>query len=78
MISGYDVGTEVKWNDNNALQVGVIEKVFTQSQRIQLKDRISDINVGDDSPTYLISTADGEQLILRHQDVMLKSFNHHT
>lgn len=78
MISGYDVGTEVKWNDTNSLQVGIIQQVFTHSTHIQLSGKPTHVSVSDNSPKYLILTSDDEQVILPHQDVVRKTVNNHT
>jgi len=78
MILGYPVSTEVKWNEANSLQVGVIQQVFTRPTHIQLNGRMAYVDVSDKSPTYLILTTGNEQVILSHTDVIRKSVNNHT
>lgn len=78
MIQGYEAGTEIKWNEENTLTTGVIERVFTESQDIELDGETSHVTVGNEVPTYLVRHHSGRRLILAHEDVMLKRTNPHT
>ena len=78
MISGYQVGTEVKWNLENTLTTGTIERVFRESDVIEIDGRRLIVNVSRNSPTYLVRHHSGQYLVLPHQDVMLKRTNLHT
>jgi len=78
VISGYVIGTEVKWNEDNTLTTGVIKDVYRSSAEITIDGQTRLIEVSDDVPTYLIEDHDGNILILAHTDVTLKSSNLHT
>lgn len=78
MITGFDVGTQVKWNDENTLTTGVIRKVFYQPETVEVDGQTFRVEVSDHSPTYLVQHHTGELLILPHQAVFLKDMNAHT
>jgi hypothetical protein len=79
MISGYEPGTEVKWNSiGETLTIGTVAKVYRASTDVELDGEVVHVDVREDSPSYLINRADGGQIILSHHDVMLKEVNEHT
>ncbi|MCA9912476.1 MAG: hypothetical protein KC496_03985 [Anaerolineae bacterium] len=78
MITGYKIGTDVKWNEENTLTTGVIEQVFYQPTTALVNGQECSIAVSEKSPTYLVRHHDGKQLVLRHVDVMKEHTNHHT
>ena len=78
MITGYAVGTRVKWNEQNTFTTGVIEQVFRETQEVDLNGESVLVKVGDDSPSYLIRDHTNRYLILPHADVILKASNVHT
>ncbi len=78
MITGYEIGTEVKWNQANSLETGVVEAVYRTPTRVVLNGELVQVEVSDGSPTYLILRYDGQHVLLPHQAVMLKSTNSHT
>ena len=78
MISGYVIGTEVKWNEDNVLTTGIIKEVYRSSTEVNLDGQAKFIEVSDDVPSYLIEDHDGNTLVLPHTDVTLKSSNLHT
>lgn len=78
MISGYEVGTEVKWNSSNSLATGTVEKVFREPEDIEIAGQKLHVGVSENSPTYLIRHQNGEYTILPHRDVFLKHMNDHT
>lgn len=78
MITGYDVGTEVKWNEENTLTIGTVRQVFRQSGETEVHGQRIYVKVSEESPSYLIQKTDGTYVILPHQDVMLKETNLHT
>ncbi len=78
MISGYVIGTEVKWNENNVLTTGIIQQVYRSSTEVTLDGQTKVVEVNEDVPSYLIEDHEGNGLILSHTDVSLKSSNLHT
>lgn len=78
MITGFEIGTEVKWNYEGTLTTGIVEHVFYRPELIDLDGKTVRVSVTDDSPTYLIRHHSGEQFILPHRDVFLNSMNDHT
>ena len=78
MISGYVIGTEVKWNENNDLTTGIIKDVYRSSRKVTIDGETKFVEVSDDVPTYLIEDHDGNTLIMAHTEVTLKSSNLHT
>lgn len=78
MIRGFEVGTEVKWNENNTLTTGVIKVAYRQSFTVELDGNLFDIKVSKNSPSYLIRTADSELVVLPHTAVTRHHSNLHT
>lgn len=78
MINGFDVGTEVKWNEDNTLQVGVVKRVFHQPEDVQINGVTVHVEVREESPTYLIFDDDQQYILMPHDELMLKSTNLHT
>lgn len=78
MISGYSVGTEVKWNDNGGLSTGVITRVFVNLDEAVKAGESITAEVSEKSPVYLVERPDGRNLILHHEDIMLNKSNEHT
>ena len=78
MISGYEVGTEVKWNTANTLTFGSIIEVIRETKSLYVNGQFLNVKVSDNSPTYIIVKSSGELVVLDHREVMLKSTNPHT
>lgn len=78
MISGYEVGTEVKWNEDNTLTTGIIKDVYRASTTINVNSKKIMVEVNKDAPSYLIKRHTGDYLVLPHTALMLKSTNLHT
>lgn len=78
MISGYSVGTEVKWNEQGALTTGVIKRVYTNLDEAVKAGEPITAEVHEKSPVYLVERPDGRTLILHHEDIMLNKSNEHT
>ncbi len=78
MIQGYAVGTDVKWNEENTLTTGVIEQVFHQPGMVLVNGEECAVEVSGNSPTYVIRHHSGDQVMLRHVDVMKEHTNLHT
>ena len=84
MISGYEIGTQVKWNENGGITTGRIEKVFHRPRLIDLNGIRVRVSVTNDSPTYLIQrdtpapdAPNDVHVVLPHQRVFLEDANAH-
>lgn len=76
MISGYEAGTEVRWNDDNSPQAGIIERVFHRDATIELENQQIHIVVRSNAPVYLVrQQAGGNYRILPHRDVIIANAN---
>jgi hypothetical protein len=78
MIAGFDVGTRVKWNENNAFVTGVVQRVIREPGPIDVDNRPMDIQVTDGSPAYVVAKDNGETYLISHRDLMLDNVNEHT
>lgn len=78
MIKGYDVGTEVKWNEERTLVTGVVEQVIHRSATVQIDGEVVAIEANENSPTYVIRHNSGRIVILPHTAVMREHTNLHT
>ena len=78
MITGFQEGTQIKWNRENVLTTGVVKRVFRKSQDIELNGEQVHVEVSEHSPSYLVEHYTGDLVILPHTEVMLKEMNAHT
>ena len=78
MITGFEVGAKVKWNEENTLTTGVIRKVFYTSQDVEVGGQFQHVEINDNAPVYLVQHHTGDMLLLAHQDLFLKDMNTHT
>lgn len=72
MLTGYSVGTEVKWNHDDALHSGTILKVYREFEA-----QTPDSPLNDGPLNYLILSERGGYIVLPHHDVMAKQTNSH-
>jgi hypothetical protein len=68
----------VKWNEENTLVTGEIEIVFYDSVEFENGDELIQVEVSENSPSYLIRRTNDGFVVLPHQAVMLKETNFHT
>jgi len=78
MITGYRVGTEVKWNEQETLTTGIVEQVFHEPGEVVMNGSTVKVEADGDNPVYLIRHHTGDHLLLPHTDVFLKDMNRHT
>lgn len=78
MITGYTVGTRVKWNEENAFETGVVMRVYRADADIEVDGEMMHVEVSDKSPAYLVMRDDGGHVVLSHVDVMQQRVNVHT
>jgi len=71
MITGYRMGLEVEWQDDEDLESGIIEDVFYETRKIMLDCQFVLIRVTPDAPTYLIRDSSGEAVVKQHKDLTL-------
>ncbi len=69
MLNNYDLGTEVRWEDNGIVGSGIIEQVFRHSGTINVLGIPIPVRIADDHPAYLVRHPSGERLILDHTEV---------
>lgn len=78
MITGYKVGTEVKWTVLNTFETGIIEAVYYSPTDVVIDRQTFHVAVSNNSPSYLVARPDGSHVVLAHQEVMMNSTNFHT
>lgn len=72
-IQGYEIGTEVKWNDEQAggFRTGIVRARYYDPDVTEINGQSIEINVIGNSPTYEIEAADdADVLILNHTTVV--------
>ena len=78
MIAGFEVGTRVKWNYDNTLVRGVVQRVIREPGPLKVDNRPMEVLVTDDSPAYVIEKENGETWVISHNDLMRDDVNEHT
>lgn len=78
MISGFEPGTEVKWNLDNVLTTGIVRRVFRWPQDVEVDGRHFHVEVNHNSPSYLIEHHSGQVVVLPHTALMRRHVNAHT
>lgn len=81
MITGYDPGTAVKWNDDEAgtLRTGYVLRRFHEPGSFTINGEEMDIEVIGDSPTYVVEDErDHNTIVLDHREVFTEHMNAHT
>jgi len=78
MIAGFEVGTRVKWNYDNTLVRGVVQRVIRELGPLKVDNRPMEILVTDDSPAYVVEKENGKTYVISHNDLMRDDVNEHT
>lgn len=78
MFSSYEIGTEVKWNEDNRIQTGVVKQIITNLPPLDVDGQV--LTTATDAATlrYLIERPGGAQVVLPHRVLMRRHVNDHT